>query len=511
MVFLNANDLDVDVLVDAFNPSTTVGRTALRARLSEPISDTKELTRRQSELRTIKNADKTKINELRALLKETEEDVISVGQASEDDRLKDYYTQILWDKKSMFAKLNHLGWLNEVIVFLRTIFVPGLSVMLPIFIFVAPLILMTYVLKEPVSFTKYIDMIQGAIKKAVPSVLGAPRFAGRGGMVELGEQFVHIGLAVAMLGASIWNQISSAIHMRSIVADMRKRAISVQTFTAATRELSDLLQVQVDLGPAWSFGALGVFGDAWNDPGRITTILDAAGHLDMLAAVALKKKTCFSTDSSGTVLTDVYYPGLPKPILNSVSLGGAEKAHVLLTGPNRGGKSTLLKSVGYAVLMSQTVGVVFARRAALPIFESIITALTPADVVGKMSLFEAEIEFAKTVMQQTRVGRTFLMMDEIFHGTNAHDGVEAAQVFLDQVYLTPTMSIVSTHYMELPKKYEAHTQNLCMGSTLDSSKDRLTYTYKLEKGINQHSSVREILRERGLLRTSSKKNIDGPK
>jgi hypothetical protein len=501
MVFLNANDLDVDVLIDAFNPATTVGRDALQKRLSNPISDTKELTRRQSELRTIKGANKTKINELRALLKETEADIISVGQASEDDRLKDYYTQILWDKTSFFAKLNHIGWLNEIIVFLRTIFVPGLSVMLPIFIFVVPLILMTYVLKEPISFTKYIDMIQGAIKKAVPSVLGAPRFAGRGGIAELGEQFVHIGLAVAMLGASIWNQISSAIHMRSIVADMRKRAISVQTFTAATRELSSLLQVHVDLGHPWSYGALGVFGDAWNDPGRITTILEAAGHLDMLAAVALKKKLCMPSISVDLTLTDVYYPGLKAPRMNSICLDKS-KPHCLLTGPNRGGKSTLLKSVGYAVLMAQTVGVVFARKASIPIYDSIITALSPSDVVGKLSLFEAEIEFAKTVLDRLDSGRTFLMMDEIFHGTNAHDGVEAAQVFLDRIYKALSLtSIVSTHYMDLPEKYtKVGVQTLCMEASVDPiDSDRLIYTYRLAEGINKFSSVREILRERGLL------------
>lgn len=497
MVFLNANDLDLNVVVDAFNPATQVGRETLRARLSAPISDTDEIERRQDELRDIKlKIKESKVTSLLKVLKETEEDVVSVGQASEDDRLKDYYNQIMWDNTSIFAKLNHLGWLNEIIVFLRTIFVPGLSIMLPIFIFLAPLILFTCVLKEPVTFSKYIDMIQGAIKKAVPSVLGAPRFAGKGGIAEMGEQFLHIGFAVAMLGASIWNQISSAIHMRSIVADMRKRATSVQTFTQTTHDLAELLGINIEK-ETWSTGALGVFGDAWNEPARIQKVLETAGHLDMLACLALKKKTCFSTDSSGTSLTDVYYPGLKQPVLNSIQF---DRPHILLTGPNRGGKSTLLKSVGYAVLMNQTVGIVFARKASLPIFESIITALNPIDIVGKMSLFEAEIEFAKTVMERTKKGQTFLMMDEIFHGTNAHDGVEAAQVFLDQVYQTRTTSIVSTHYMDLPTKYgEASTLNLCMGSTLDSKTDCLTYTYKIEKGINTHSSVREILRERGLL------------
>jgi DNA mismatch repair ATPase MutS len=141
------------------------------------------------------------------------------------------------------------------------------------------------------------------------------------------------------------------------------------------------------------------------------------------------------------------------------------------------------------------------------VFEHIITALSPSDVIGKLSLFEAEIEFAKSVKAtiEKAEGPVFLMMDEIFHGTNAHDGVEASQVFLDELYSNkgkePVFSVVSTHYMDLPSRYgETKTQNLCMEASVDpADEDRLIYTYLLKAGVNKFSSVREILRERGLL------------
>jgi DNA mismatch repair ATPase MutS len=190
-------------------------------------------------------------------------------------------------------------------------------------------------------------------------------------------------------------------------------------------------------------------------------------------------------------------------VLSSARLGGKNSVkHAVLTGPNRGGKSTLLKSIGIAVLMSHTVGIVFAKEASVPRFANIITALAPQDVVGKLSLFEAEIEFAKEV--KGLLGpKTFLMMDEIFHGTNAHDGVEASQVFLDDIYTTKNkdlFSIVSTHYMNLPERY-AQVQHLCMEASVSpTDPDRLVYTYKVSPGVNRFSSVREILQERGLLR-----------
>jgi DNA mismatch repair protein MSH6 len=223
----------------------------------------------------------------------------------------------------------------------------------------------------------------------------------------------------------------------------------------------------------------------------------------MTIALALKKRTAPVQWGDDLSITDIYHPGIgDHRVYNSVKM---TRKHLLLTGPNRGGKSTLLKSIGAAVLMSQTCGIVFARRAILPLFDSIITALQPSDVMGKMSLFEAEIEFAKSV--NTRLseatGPVFLMMDEIFHGTNAHDGVEASQVFLDSLYDNdkPVFSVISTHYMDLPTRYgEKNTQNMCMAASVDpADPEKLIYTYMLCEGVNKYSSVREILRERGLL------------
>jgi DNA mismatch repair protein MSH6 len=230
----------------------------------------------------------------------------------------------------------------------------------------------------------------------------------------------------------------------------------------------------------------------------------------MLTAVGTRKRICFPTLSETSLeITDIYHPGLEagRRIYNSIMIGEQDcRKHVLLTGPNRGGKSTLLKSLGAAVLMSQTLGVVFARKARMPVFGSIVTALNPTDTLGALSLFEAEIEFAKDVKATiaTSTQPVFLMMDEIFHGTNAHDGVEASQVFLDQLYSAggaTVFSVVSTHYMDLPNRYgEKHTQNLCMDARVDpEDSDRLIYSYRLIPGVNQYSSVREILRERGLL------------
>lgn len=503
-------DIDVEGLAATFATKTDAGRVALLERLSQPTADTTVMDKRIAEIRRLRRHCKENapaIAAARLTLAEAEVDVRAVADAHRDKRHAEYYNQILWDPASIARRLNDYGWLTELVVFFRTLFLPGLSVVMPLSIFLMPLILFRYVIKQPLTWSGYFGMISAAIKKAMPSVLGAPRLAARGGVAAAGEQVVHMLAGVAVFIGSIWNQISAARNMRRVVADMRLRAGSVRRMTDAVATLGRLLDIPVAV-PSWPMGDMGVFGAAWNTPTLAAQLMAEAGRLDMLVAIATQRRTCFPTRGDHIALTDLYHPGTgSKRVLNTVVMGGTSQPHVLLTGPNRGGKSTLLKSIGAATLMAQTVGVVFARRAVLPNFHGIITALNPADTIGKMSLFEAEIEFAKRVRATIAAapGPVFLMMDEIFHGTNAHDGVEASQVFLDDLYAEEedgrVFSVISTHYMGLPERYGGkQTQNLCMDAHVDSANpERLIYTYRLKAGVNTLSSVREILRERGLI------------
>lgn len=509
-------DIGVDGLIDALQPRTKAGRAWLEERLTTPTTDVSDLQLRQTLIQNIRRRLKSdsgladRVKAARAVLADTEADINSVGDAATDSRHAEYYNQIMWPSSSRFARFNEYGWVTELIVFFRTIFLPSMSVILPLIVLIGPILLFKFVMKKPLNFSDYFKVLQGSLKQAMPSVLGRPRFAGRGGLMETGEQFLHIGVSIAVFIASIWNQVSAALNMRKVVADMRRRADAVKRSATAVHELRDILNVGGAMTAKWHLNALGAFGEAWNTPERIRNQLRAAGELDGLIALATAKRVCFPVygdTSGGMTITDLWHPGTGgKRVYNSIAMGaGDARPHVLLTGPNRGGKSTLLKSLGAAVLMSQTLGIVFAKRATVPVFGSIVTALQPTDVLGKMSLFEAEIEFAKGVKSRLAAATApmFLMMDEIFHGTNAHDGVEASQIFLDDLYAAknPVFSIVSTHYMDLPARYgEKLTQNLCMDASVSpADPDQLVYTYQLKAGVNKFSSVREILRERGLL------------
>jgi len=501
-------DLQVETLADSFNTRTDAGRAALIERLSNPTADSSVIADRQKQLTQIKSVvrgdHRQHVFELLNTLKTTEAPVRSIIHAGNDERHKEWYTQILWSASGKFAFLNTFGWLTELVVAVRTVVLPGIAAMLPIFVFATPIVA-AILQGQSVSLKSYVQVLSDAIKRALPPVMGKPRFAGKGGPLEIGEQFIHIGVSLAMFVASIWSQISSAIKMRTVVADMRQRAVALRSYSQSLQELALLLGVSLPDGLrlVWDTNDLGAFGEGWNVGSALEKLLHMGGQLDMFVAVARRGFTCIpKTEHHEMRLTDLWHPGLgDKRVYNSIRLGGGGASeHAILTGPNRGGKSTVLKSLGAAVLMHQTLGIVFARQAILPIFGSIQTALHPADTLGKMSLFEAEIDFAREIRDLKHEGPLFLMMDEIFHGTNAHEGTEASRVFLDWLYAEPVgsiFSVISTHYLDLPRQY-TQVQRFCMEAYQTDA--GLRYTYRLHPGINELSSVREILRERGLLR-----------
>jgi DNA mismatch repair ATPase MutS len=258
-------------------------------------------------------------------------------------------------------------------------------------------------------------------------------------------------------------------------------------------------------------GGIAAYGYVWNNREKLEKLEAWVGRVDAMLAIAQTRGICFPRFLKGEdslVIRGLHHPNLETgsktiAVCNDVAFDSG-RMHVLLTGPNRGGKSTFCRSVGVAILCAQSWGFAWAKSMSFTPFNRIQTALHPADTLGKRSLFEAEIEFAKAVLADP-AERAFIMMDEIFHSTNARDGIAASRVFLRQLYAKRgIVSVISTHYRELAEEFKDEVHAWAMEAK-DACPDgsRLEYTYKVIPGISDKSSVMEILRERGLLDSRS--------
>jgi DNA mismatch repair ATPase MutS len=342
---------------------------------------------------------------------------------------------------------------------------------------------------------------------------------------QIAQRWIQWGASVFMFGSSIWQQVTLSRHLHTITEDMRKRGSLIIELHEIRKQLADIIgpaiEKYMDLPSDFDLpgeNTLQIFGYTWNNPSVIEKVTTMIGKLDVMVTCASLRKIGFPVYAVNSDKTDsrlyienFFHPHLLREnkknviITNTLDLHkGNTFNHALVTGPNRGGKSTSLKSILTNVVLAQSLGICFAKKMEFTPFKQIHTALSPSDTLGRLSLFETEIEFAKEILENLTkedAGRALLVMDEIFHSTNAIDGEEASKIFLEKLYQLPMhMSLISTHYIKLPETYTERklVESLCL-TAKKGPEDTLIYSYKMKKGINSLSSVREILKERGLL------------
>jgi hypothetical protein len=188
---------------------------------------------------------------------------------------------------------------------------------------------------------------------------------------------------------------------------------------------------------------------------------------------------------------------IEKRVPYNLVMGQADH-HVICTGPNRGGKSTFLRSVLTTLVFAHVWGVAFARRCILTPVEWVISSLRLEDRPGEQSLFEREVSVAGEILRRTRGQETrgWVIIDELFHTTNPPDAATASQIFLQQLWKSDLVtSIVSTHLFSHAESAPLRCQRLCVESEFNLETGKIRYLYTVAKGINTMSSVNELLVE----------------
>jgi DNA mismatch repair ATPase MutS len=171
------------------------------------------------------------------------------------------------------------------------------------------------------------------------------------------------------------------------------------------------------------------------------------------------------------------------------------KRHALLTGPNKGGKSTVLRALAASALFAHTYGCAMGHVTMTP-FRAMYVCLTPDDLPGSKSRFEREIEFTA---QTLRHGDQPLLvfMDELFHSTNPPDALRSCEIYCHQLWNKPqVVSIISTHLFDFVERAAPTVQRLCCPATME--KGEVRFSYELVEGICKVSSVDSLLQQNGM-------------
>lgn len=191
-------------------------------------------------------------------------------------------------------------------------------------------------------------------------------------------------------------------------------------------------------------------------------------------------------------------------ITNDLTLGTKDTGHnIILTGPNAGGKSTSLKAITLCLWLAQATGMAPASHLTMTPFSKINTYLNITDTEGRESLFQAEMNRAQSLLesikQLTPSQFSFVIMDEIFTGTNPQEGEAGAYGIAKHLSkFANNMTIVATHFKELTN-LEATTNGSFRNYKVSVLKEngRFVYPYKLEHGISDQPIALQLLEQQG--------------
>lgn len=189
---------------------------------------------------------------------------------------------------------------------------------------------------------------------------------------------------------------------------------------------------------------------------------------------------------------------------NSLHLGAdCGIANVVVTGPNSGGKSTLLKSIALSLIMAQSLGIVPATKARITPFHYIATYMgITDDISDKASLFQAEVD--RAVKLENRISKmskdlfSFIMFDELFSGTSPDEGSAIAYATAEELGKHPhCMSVIATHFPLLTTLEYRTNRYKNYHVAVDVSGDIIKRFFKLDPGIAQQHIALKVARERG--------------
>ena len=209
--------------------------------------------------------------------------------------------------------------------------------------------------------------------------------------------------------------------------------------------------------------------------------------------------TVASLDPTRLVLKNFIHPLIPldKAVANTVSLGGGDEPRILIiSGPNAGGKSVMLKAIALASIMNQMGMLVPAREAILPCFDQVFILTGDSESLsGNLSSFSGHLKGLKE-MYQSATGRSLVLVDEIGQGTSPEDGEALGFAFIQHILDLRAFGAFTTHYDGL-KKLAAERTDILSGAMEFSQKD-LRPTFHFLSGAVGNSYAFEVAEHNGI-------------
>ncbi len=173
-----------------------------------------------------------------------------------------------------------------------------------------------------------------------------------------------------------------------------------------------------------------------------------------------------------------------------------EKRELVITGPNTGGKTVVLKMVGLLALMAQSGIPVPADRAELPIFDAVLADIGDYQSIEQnLSTFSAHVTNIDFI-SHTATAQSLVLLDELGSATDPEEGAALAVAIADHFRRLGCTAVISTHHTSL-KVYGANTAGV-VNASVGFNEATLQPTYELKIGVPGASAGINIAQRLGL-------------
>ena len=261
-----------------------------------------------------------------------------------------------------------------------------------------------------------------------------------------------------------------------------------------------------------------LFKHFYNQHKIINTFINAVAEIDCFSSLAFisavepdkfsRPKFIDISENNGypyIELKECIHPCLiertPFFVPNDITLGKDGKSLIVMTGPNMGGKSTLLRQVCIAAIIAQIGCYVPAKSCVMTIVDRIFTRIGASDklIEGK-STFYIEMEETKNIIENATIN-SLIIMDELGRGTSTKDGKIIAKTILYQIeHKLKSRCLFTTHYHDIIEwcQKEPKMDLFFMDSNVNNETKDITFLYKFRQGICPESYGIEVAKLAGI-------------
>src|SRR5579871_1117481 len=240
-------------------------------------------------------------------------------------------------------------------------------------------------------------------------------------------------------------------------------------------------------------------GSFYDELQRMISIL---GHLDVIHAKAILAEEMGAAEPSlnrkGVVkLYNARHPLLPGKVTPIDVEVGERFTTLLITGPNTGGKTVTLKTIGLLTLMTLAGMQIPANPDSdLALFDQVYADIgDEQDIQQSLSTFSAHLKNIVRIVE-TIGSNALVLMDEVGAGTDPAEGAALAKALLDHLMLHNARVVATTHYGEL-KEY-AYARAGVENASVEFNKETLSPTYRILLGVPGMSNAFYIASRLGL-------------